>query len=133
MKLLSVPLVFNTERARYIDTALRVLRSLSLSKRRAMPKYARVQNSRTSARSSNTRMGLPMLTEVTSLFLQQNRSFFFTFLSKKASYYIIIIMLDGFFSCDTRMYHTRHENTFMTRAAYSRITLKAIQYYIITI
>ncbi len=66
MKLLSVPLIFNTERARYFDTALRVLRSVTLSKRRAMPKYAGVQNSRTSARSSNTRMGLTMFTEVTS-------------------------------------------------------------------
>ena len=49
--------------------------------------------------------------------------------------------MDGFFSCDTRIYRTRHENTalvfdscgiFMARAVYSRITLKAIQYYIIT-
>ncbi len=32
MKLLSVPLIFNAERARYFDTALSVLRSVLLSK-----------------------------------------------------------------------------------------------------
>ncbi len=43
MKLLSEPLIFNTECARYFDTALCVLRSVTLSKRRAMPNYARAQ------------------------------------------------------------------------------------------
>ena len=73
---------FNTDRARFLETALHVLRSVTLSKCRVMPKYARVQNSRTSARSSNTGVGLTMFTEVTSLFFQQNqRCFFFFFLN----------------------------------------------------
>ncbi len=87
MKLLFVPLLFNTECARYFDTTLRILRSITLSKRRVLPKYARTQNSRTSARSSNTCMGLRMFTEVklTSLLLQQNRPVFYNF-KQKASY-----------------------------------------------
>ncbi len=43
MKLLSIPLIFNTDRSVFFDTALSVLRSVTLSKRRLMPKYARAK------------------------------------------------------------------------------------------
>ncbi len=50
--------------------------TVTLSKRRVMPKYASAQNSRTLAWLSNTCMGLTTFTEVISLFLQQNCSIF---------------------------------------------------------
>ena len=88
MKLLSIPLIFNTDHSVFFDTALYVLHSVTLSKRCVMPKYEHAQNSSTSARSSNRRMGLTMFTEVvTSLFLQQNQPVFHIF-KQKSSYYI---------------------------------------------
>ncbi len=91
MKLLSIPLICNTDRSVFFDTALRVLRSVTLTKRCVMPKYVHAQNSHTSARSSNTRMDLTMFTEVTSLFLQQNQPVFFYIFQQKTSYYIICL------------------------------------------
>ncbi len=62
-----------------------------------------------------------MFTEVTSIFLQQNRQVFDIF-KLKASYHNNTVTLDGFFSCDTRIYRTHHENTALvlpTRAVFS--------------
>ena len=137
MKLLSVSLIFNTERARYFYTALLVLRSVTLSKCCAMPKYARIQKSRTSARSSNTRMG----------FDNVYWGYFLIFTTKSVVFYIFkqktFILCNNnnnigwlFFvwyeniSHSSWNYCTRPADSwgiFMTCAVYSRITLKAIQ------
>ena len=94
MKLSFIPLLFNTARARYFDTAIRVLRRGTLSKCRVMPKYARAQNSRSLARSSNTRMSLTMFSEITSLFLQNQLAFY---IFRQKNFIYIKIILDGFF------------------------------------
>ena len=110
---------------------LSVLCSVTLSKCRTMPKYGRAQNSRTSALSSNTVLGLMMFTEVTVLFLQQNCLFFYiakTFILYNNN--ILHIIDRWLLFVWYKLYYSRHENTaqvhsiFMSRAVYSHITYK---------
>ncbi len=131
-----MPLIFNTDWVVFFDTALHVLCSVTLSKRRVVPKYARTQNSRISAHLSNMHMSLTMFTEVTSLFLRQSWPVFkklHIILYNYKNIGLVIFMWYENIPHSSWKYHTCPTNLygiFMTCALYFHITLKAIQYYI---